>query len=79
MYFEGIGSYAETRGAPCAYELETGHIFKVDPKARHLQEMMPDFTKREVLNLFDYYVGLDHFKSEALRRTLVYDLESPNT
>lgn len=79
MYFEGMGSYAETRGAPCAYELETGHIFKVDPKARHLREMMTDFTKREVLNLFDYYVGLDRFKSEALRRTLVYDLESPNT
>ena len=74
-----MGSYAETRGAPCAYELETGHIFKVDPKARHLREMMPDFTKREVLDLFDYYVGLDRFQSEALRRTLVYDLESPNT
>ena len=79
MFFEGMGSYAETRGAPCAYELETGHIFKVDPKARHLREMMPDFTKREVLDLFDYYVGLDRFQSEALRRTLVYDLESPNT
>lgn len=79
MYFEGMGSYAETRGAPCTYELETGHIFKVDPKARHLREMMPDFTKREVLDLFDYYVGLERFKCEALRRTLVYDLESLNT
>ena len=76
MFFEGMGSYAETRGAPCTYELETGHIFKVDPKARHLREMMPDFTKREVLDLFDYYVGLDRFKSANLRRVLVYDLES---
>lgn len=41
--------------------------------------MMPDFTKREILDLFDYYVGLDRFKSEYLRRTLVYDLEMPNT
>lgn len=79
MCFEGMGSYAETRGTPCSYELESGHIFKVDPKARHLREMMPDFTKREVLDLFDYYVGLDRFKSKNLLHTLVYDLESPNT
>ncbi len=71
-----MGSYAETRGAPCAYELETGHVFKVDPKARHLREMMPDFTKREVLDLFDYYVGLNRFQSANLRRVLVYDLEN---
>lgn len=76
MWSDGMGSYAETRGVPCTYELETGHIFKVDPKAQHLREMMPDFTKREVLDLFDYYVGLDRFKSANLRRVLVYDLES---
>lgn len=76
MFFEGMGSYAETRGVPCTYELGTGHIFKIDPKAQHLREMMPDFTKREVLDLFDYYVGLDRFKSANLRRVLVYDLES---
>ena len=76
MWSEGMGSYAETRGAPCAYELETGHVFKVDPKARHLREMMPDFTKREVLDLFDYYVGLNRFQSANLRRVLVYDLEN---
>lgn len=76
MWSEGIGSYAETRGAPCTYELETGHVFKIDPKARHLREMMPDFTKREVLDLFDYYVGLKRFQSTNLRRVLVYDLES---
>lgn len=46
MWSEGMGSYAETRGAPCTYELDTGHVFKIDPKARHLREMMPDFTKR---------------------------------
>lgn len=76
MWSDGVGSYAETRGVPCTYELETGHIFKVDPKAQHLREMMPDFTKWEVLDLFDYYVGLDRFKSANLRRVLVYDLES---
>ena len=41
--------------------------------------MMPDFTKREVLDLFDYYVGLDRFKSANLRRVLVYDLENAET
>lgn len=79
MFFEGMGSYAECRGAPCAYELENGHVFKVDLKAQHLREMLPDFTKREVLNLFDYYVGFDRFKSKNLRRVLIYDLETPNT
>lgn len=74
MWMEGMGNNPEVRGQPCAYELETSHIYKIDWKAQHMADMLPDFGRREVLALFDYYVGLSKFKTESLRRILICTL-----
>ena len=69
------GSYAETRGQPCAYELETGHTYRVDPNAKTVWEMVPDFGHSEIVALLDYYVGLRHFQNENLTGIALYALE----
>ena len=71
---DGIRNCPETRGAPCAYELETGRIFRVDPKAATMAEMLTGFTKDEVRALFDYYIGLKQFQRENIERVLIYSL-----
>ena len=74
MISDGIGNNPETRGEPCAYELETGHIFKINYKAGYLRDMLSDFTRLEVLALFDYYIGMKNFKAENVQRVLFYAL-----
>ena len=69
------GSYAETRGQPCAYELETGHVYRVDPNAKTVWEMVPNFGHSEIVALLDYYVGLRHFQNENLTGIALYALE----
>lgn len=59
---EGIGNKPETRGEPCEYEVEKGKIWKVDMKAKSLKDMITDFYMKDVLDLFDYYVGLNNLK-----------------
>ena len=74
LCMDGIRNYPETRGAPCAYELETGRIFRVDPKAATMAEMLTGFTKDEVRALFDCYIGLEQFQRENIERVLIYSL-----
>ena len=71
---EGIRNNPETRGKPCQYEIETGRIFKVDSKARHLRDCIKNFTKNEVLALLEYYVDMEKFKTENVERVLIYSL-----
>lgn len=74
LVMEGIVNYPETRGIPCEYEIAKGKTWKIDPKAQLLKEMLKDFNKEDVLNLFDYYIGLDNFKTENIERILIYQL-----
>lgn len=74
LCMDGIRNYPETRGKPCRYEIETGHIYKADLKARHMKDCIKGFTCKEVLDLFDYYVGLDRFTTGNIQRVLVYSL-----
>lgn len=71
---EGIGNKPETRGEPCEYEVEKGKRWKVDMKAKSLKDMITDFYMKDVLALFDYYVGLNNLKNENVQRIIIYDL-----
>ncbi len=74
LCMDGIRNYPETRGKPCRYEIETGHIYKADHSARHMKDCIKNFTVKEILELFDYYVGLDRFKTENVERVMIYFL-----
>ena len=74
LCMDGIRNYPDTRGKPCRYEIETGHIYKADLKARHMKDCIKGFTCKEVLDLFDYYVGLDRFTTGNIQRVLAYFL-----
>ena len=55
--------------------METGHIYRVDPNAKTVWEMVPDFGYSEIVDLLDYYVGLQHFRNENLTNIALYTLE----
>ena len=55
--------------------METGHIYRVDPNAKTVWEMVPDFGHSEIVDLLDYYVGLQHFRNENLTNIALYTLE----
>ena len=76
LVMEGIGNNPETRGEPCEYERETGHIYRIDGKAEWMKDMLPGFGKDQVWALFDYYVGWDRFRMEAIQTVRLYRLES---
>ena len=76
LVMEGIGNNPETRGEPCEYERETGHIYRIDSKAQWMKDMLPDFGKREVWALFDYYVGWERFRTEKIQAIRLYRLET---
>ena len=71
---EGIGNKPETRGKPCEYEIEKGKIRKVDMKAKFLKDMLTDFSMKDILDLFDYYIGLNNLKNDNVQRIIIYDL-----
>lgn len=76
LVMEGIGNNPETRGEPCEYERETGHIYRIDGKAEWMKDMLPGFGKDQVWALFDYYVGWERFRTEAIQTVRLYRLES---
>ena len=76
LVMEGIGNNPETRGEPCEYETETGHVYRIDSKAQWMKDMLPDFGKREVWALFDYYVGWEKFRTEDIQAVRLYRLET---
>ena len=76
LVMEGIGNNPETRGEPCEYECETGHVYRIDSKAEWMKDMLPDFGKREVWALFDYYVGWERFRTEDIQAVRIYRLET---
>ena len=43
-------------------------------KAKSLKDMITDFYMKDVLALFDYYVGLNNLKNENVQRIIIYDL-----
>ena len=75
LVMDGIGNNPETRGAPCEYERETGHIYRTDPKAERLKDVLPGFGLRELWQLFDYYVGREKFRVENVRAVRVCRLQ----
>ena len=74
LCMEGIRNCPETRGKPCEYEIASGHVYKADMQARHMKDMLPDFTGREVRALMDYYIDMSRFTDENIRRILIYAL-----
>ena len=76
LVMEGIGNNPETRGEPCEYERETGHIYRVDGKAEWMKDMLPGLGEDQVWALFDYYVGWERFRTEDVRAVRLYRLES---
>ena len=76
LVMEGIGNNPETRGEPCEYERETGHIYRIDGKAQQMKDMLPDFGKAQVWALFDYYVGWENFRAEAVQSVRFYHLDT---
>ena len=76
LVMEGISNNPETRGEPCEYERETGHIYRIDGKAEWMKDMLPGFGKDQVWALFDYYVGWERFRTEAIQTVRLYRLES---
>lgn len=48
---------------------------RVDPNAKTVWEMVPDFGHSEIVDLLDYYVGLQHFRNENLTNIALYTLE----
>ena len=76
LVMEGISNNPETRGEPCEYERETGHIYRIDGKAEWMKDMLPDFGREQVWALFDYYVGWERFRTEDVQAVQLYRLES---
>lgn len=75
LIMDGIKNYPETRGKPCEYEIKKGNIWKVDMNAKYIADMLKGFYKEEVLDLFDYYVGLSNMKNENIQNVFIYSLE----
>ena len=73
LCMEGIRNCPETRGKR-EYESASGHVYKADMQARHMKDMLPDFTGREVRALMDYYIDMSRFTDENIRRILIYAL-----
>lgn len=43
--------------------------------AKYITDMLKGFYKEEVLDLFDYYVGLSNMKNENIQNVFIYSLE----
>ena len=50
-------------------------VYRVDPDAKTVWEMVPNFGHSEIVALLDYYVGLRHFQNENLTGIALYALE----
>ena len=70
-----IKNYPETRGLPCEYELANNIQYKVDTKAKYLKDMLPDFKKENVLDIFYYYVGKDCFDNNKIQKITIYSIK----
>lgn len=75
LVMDKIGNNPETRGFPCEYETENNIIYKIDMKAKLLKNMLPNFKKKEVLDLFDYYVGFDCLKNNRIKKINIYSFK----
>lgn len=75
--YPGRQSWQLRRDARTALRLRDGdgHIYRVDPNAKTVWEMVPDFGHSEIVDLLDYYVGLQHFRNENLTNIALYTLE----
>lgn len=72
LVMEKMGNNPESRGTPCEYEIENNIVYKVDMKANHLKNMLPNFKKKEVIELFDYYIGLDCLENNKIKNVEIY-------
>ena len=72
LIMDNIKNCPETRGLPCEYELEKNKRYKVDPKAKKLKDMLPNFKKENVLDLFDYYVGKDCLDNNKIKEITIF-------
>ena len=52
-----------------------GPVYCVDPDAKTVWEMVPNFGHSEIVDLLDDYVGLQHFRNENLTNIALYTLE----
>lgn len=62
LKINGVVNYPETRGKPCEYEIERNKIYKMDMNATYAKDIIKDFYQKEVLDLFDYYVGISNLQ-----------------
>lgn len=74
LIMEGIRNNPETRGLPCEYEIENHQIWKIDMKAKWMKDMLVGFTSKEVLDLFDYYVGMSKIRNENILDVMVFSI-----
>lgn len=75
LVMDKIKNYPETRGLPCEYELANNIQYKVDTKAKYLKDMLPDFKKENVLDIFYYYVGKDCFDNNKIQKITIYSIK----
>ncbi len=75
LKMEGIHNNPETRGKPCEYEITHQKIWKVDHKAKYMDDMIKGFNKKEIMKLFDYYVGLEYLDNSKINTIKIYRLE----
>ena len=54
---------------------DTGGYFKI-LKAKYIADMLKGFYKEEILDLFDYYVGLSNMKNENIQNIFIYSLKT---
>lgn len=75
LIMDNITNTPETRGKPCEYEIQNNIQYKIDMKAKYARDMLPNFNKKEVLDLFDYYVGKDCLDNNKIKNVTVYDIK----
>lgn len=44
--------------------------------AKYIADMLKGFYKEEILDLFDYYVGLSNMKNENIQNIFIYSLKT---
>lgn len=75
LVIDNIKNYPETRGLPCEYELANNKQYKVDTKAKYMKDMLPDFKRKEVLDIFYYYVGKDSLDNNKIQKITIYSIK----
>ena len=72
----GISHYPESRGEMCEYEADTEKLYKIDPKAHLLVDMMPDFGHTQVADILDYYLGRKKIRNSTTTSVRIYELRN---